>query len=84
MPRMRPGTPTPASRGGEGGEGLRLRVASLGVTGYLGSFLYGIKPTDPVTFGAVAIFLVLLAIAASYFPTRRAMCVEPIVALRHE
>ena len=59
-------------------------AAALGVTRYLGSFLYGVKPTDPLTFAAVVLLLALVAAAASFFPARRAMSIEPMVALRHE
>jgi predicted permease len=59
-------------------------AAALAITRYLGSFLYGVKPSDPFTFAAVAILLALVAFAASYFPARRAMHVEPMIALRHE
>jgi len=46
--------------------------------------LYEVKPTDPVTFGAVAILVFMVAMIAAYIPTRRAMRVEPMVALRYE
>jgi predicted permease len=59
-------------------------AAALGITRYLGSFLYGVKPSDPSTFAAVAMLLAAVALAASYFPARRAMHVDPMVALRHE
>ena len=59
-------------------------AAAAGVTRYLGSLLYGVKPGDPSTFIAVAALLVLVALAACYIPARRAMRVDPIVALRHE
>ena len=74
------------------GEGMLLVVAgiTLGVVGalalarFLRSLLFEIKPTDPVTFVGVAISLALIALAACYIPARRAMRVDPIVALRYE
>jgi putative ABC transport system permease protein len=74
------------------GQGLRLAAVGVGV-GLLGAFgttrflrtvLYNVTPTDPVSFGAVAIFLTLVALVASYVPARRAMAVDPLVALRNE
>lgn len=59
-------------------------VGALGLTRFLRSLLFEIKPTDPVTFVGVAIALMLVAMAACYVPARRAMRVDPMVALRHE
>jgi ABC-type lipoprotein release transport system permease subunit len=54
------------------------------VTRYMTSLLYGIAPRDPATFGVAAGMLGVVALAACYLPARRAMGVDPMVALRHE
>jgi len=73
-------------------EGLRLILlggtlglaSAIGVTQVLSSLLFNIGPHDPVTFAAVALLLVLVALAATLVPARAAMRVDPIVALRCE
>jgi predicted permease len=65
--------------------GIVFGVAgALGLTRFLRTLLYEVQPTDPLTFAAVLLLLVSIAAAASYLPVRRAMRVDPMVALRYE
>jgi len=54
------------------------------VTRLISSFLFGVKPTDPLTYAAVATGLAGIAMLACYIPARRALKVDPIIALRYE
>jgi len=70
--------------------GLTMAGVALGLTGALGlgrfiaGLLYGVKSTDPATLVVVSLVLIAASLAASYFPARRAMKVDPMVALRYE
>jgi putative ABC transport system permease protein len=73
------------------GGGLKLVLVGLaaglltacGLTRFLTSLLYGVRPIDPATFAAVSGVLLAVALLACWLPARRAARVDPMVALRH-
>ncbi|MEO6213463.1 MAG: ABC transporter permease [Vicinamibacterales bacterium] len=74
------------------GQGVKLAVMGVigglagaaAVTPLIRTLLFNVTPTDPLSFAGVAVFLTLVAILASYIPARRAMAVDPIIALRND
>jgi putative ABC transport system permease protein len=67
------------------GVGVSLGLlAARGLTGVLRDLLFGVQPTDPVTFALIASGLTLAALLACWIPARRAARVDPLTALRNE
>ena len=76
-----------APEGGQGqayGPGTTRVTLAFGVTRLISTFLFGVKPTDPLTYAAVALGLAAIALLACYVPARRATRVDPMVAVRCE
>jgi predicted permease len=59
-------------------------AGAFAVTRVLESVLYKVKPTDPATFAAVSVFLLIVSVVAAYVPVKRAARIDPMVALRYE
>jgi putative ABC transport system permease protein len=74
------------------GEGMKLACAGIalglagaaGLTRFMQSLLYGVRPGDPLTYASVSLLLVLVALAACFIPAQRALRVDPMIALRYE
>jgi putative ABC transport system permease protein len=59
-------------------------VCALIVSRVMAGVLYGVQPTDPVTFAGVAVVLIAVALVACYVPAQRAIRIDPTIALRQE
>ena len=59
-------------------------IAAFATTRLMSRLLYGVRPTDPITFAAVALLQLVVALLACYLPARKAMSINPVTALRYE
>ena len=59
-------------------------VGALVLTRFLSSLLFGIEPTDPITFAGIGFLMMLVAVISSYIPARRAARIDPVISLRTE
>ena len=90
--RLALGASGPGLRNMVVGQAMRLALAgiaiglaaSYGLTRFMATMLFEVKATDPVVFGSVAVILAVIAFLASYLPARRALRVDPLIALRYE
>jgi putative ABC transport system permease protein len=90
--RLALGASAPGLRNMIVGQAMKLALAGVviglgaafGLTRLMATMLYDVRPTDPLVFGSVAILLAGVALLASYLPARRAVRVDPLIALRYE
>jgi putative ABC transport system permease protein len=90
--RLALGADRPGLRNMVVGQAMKLALAGIaiglaaayGLTRLMATLLYGVKATDAVVFGTVALLLGLVALLASYLPARRAIGIDPAIALRYE
>jgi ABC-type lipoprotein release transport system permease subunit len=59
-------------------------IAAFATTRLMTRFLYGVQPTDPITFAAVTLLQLAVSLLACYLPARKAMSVDPVTAMRYE
>ena len=74
---------------GQGGRVAAVGVAlglggAIALTRLMAALLYGVAPTDPITYGSVSVVLFLVTLLAAYIPARRAAAVDPVEAMRAE
>ena len=84
-PPARPEPPLTGEELAEGGLGIAIGVAVTFIAaGRLSPLLFDVSPRDPLVYTLVATAMMVVALAASFIPARRAACVDPNVALRSE